>query len=119
MSDIIDASDQQEAKRDDRSATHAESSALVGTRPRAAERRAGGSGTSARGGRVVKVNLGSDGPNGWVGSTKLSRLDMELREMRRKRPGAKAVVFSQVNEQGRRVDVCLVSSLHLSRCAAP
>lgn len=32
----------------------------------------------------------------WVGSTKLGRLELELREMRQKRPGAKAVVFSQV-----------------------
>lgn len=119
MSDIIDASDELGRKREDRSATRAESSAMVELRPRAAERRAGGAGMSARGGRVVKVNLGSDGPNGWVGSTKLSRLEMELGEMRRKRPGAKAVVFSQVNDPRRRVVVCLVSSVHLSRGAAP
>ena len=36
------------------------------------------------------------GGAGWVGSTKLGRLEMELREMRRRRPGSKAVVFSQV-----------------------
>lgn len=36
------------------------------------------------------------GKSDWVGSTKLDRLELELREMRRKRQGAKAVVFSQV-----------------------
>lgn len=39
---------------------------------------------------------GGGGGGGWIGSTKLGRLEFELREMRRKRPGAKAVVFSQV-----------------------
>lgn len=39
---------------------------------------------------------GGGGGGGWIGSTKLGRLELELREMRRKRPGAKAVVFSQV-----------------------
>lgn len=39
---------------------------------------------------------GGGGAGGWIGSTKLGRLELELREMRRKMPGAKAVVFSQV-----------------------
>lgn len=37
---------------------------------------------------------------GWVGSTKLSRLEFELCEMKRQRAGAKAVVFSQVGLDG-------------------
>jgi len=40
------------------------------------------------------------GGGGWIGSTKLGRLEFELREMRRKSPGAKAVVFSQVTGEG-------------------
>lgn len=48
-------------------------------------------GAARRGGKVV---VGGGG--GWIGSTKLGRLELELREMRRKSPGAKAVVFSQV-----------------------
>lgn len=50
----------------------------------------GGSSDSGSGG-------GGGGGGGWIGSTKLGQLELELREMRRKRPGAKAVVFSQVN----------------------
>ncbi|CAM9576603.1 unnamed protein product [Ectocarpus sp. 4 AP-2014] len=40
-------------------------------------------------------DTGGGGGGGWIGSTKLARLELELREMRKKTPGAKAVVFSQ------------------------
>lgn len=41
--------------------------------------------------------LGSGDGGGWMESTKLERLVMELQKMKRDRAGAKAVVFSQVS----------------------
>lgn len=41
--------------------------------------------------------LGSAHGGGWMGSTKLERLEMELQKMKRDRASAKAVVFSQVS----------------------
>lgn len=52
----------------------------------------GEGGTAGVGGKVRVGNKSGS----WVGSTKLRRLELELREMKRKRAGAKAVVFSQV-----------------------
>lgn len=41
--------------------------------------------------------LSSGDGGGWMESTKLERLEMELQKMKRDRAGAKAVVFSQVS----------------------
>ncbi|CAM9686210.1 unnamed protein product [Ascophyllum nodosum] len=54
----------------------------------------GATAASATSGGGVQVRGGCDSEGGWVGSTKLERLELELREMK-KRAGAKAVVFSQ------------------------
>lgn len=54
----------------------------------------GGAGTRAK--LAPRDTGGGGGGGGWIGSTKLARLELELREMRKKTPGAKAVVFSQV-----------------------
>ncbi|CAM9160862.1 unnamed protein product [Scytosiphon promiscuus] len=54
----------------------------------------GRAGAAAPSGGTTSGGGGGAG-GGWIGSTKLARLEFELREMRKKRPGAKAVVFSQ------------------------
>ena len=59
----------------------------------------GATAASATSGGGVQVRGGCDSEGGWVGSTKLERLELELREMK-KRAGAKAVVFSQARLTG-------------------
>lgn len=92
--DIIDVAERQHDRRATNDTTTSDHHRSVRP-PRQSTSVTGGIGLG--GPRPAKRGSGGGGKTGgWVGSTKLGRLEIELREMKKRRAGAKAVVFSQV-----------------------